>query len=116
MRFDNTSQRADWRTPWNPGRPARSSGTGLWLELDAILAVVVGGNSLLGGRFSIIGSLVGAMIIQAVNTGILLSGFPPEFNLIIKAIIIIVILVIQSPAMQSLTSFLSRRTDAKGRK
>jgi S1-C subfamily serine protease len=28
VRFDNTSQRADWRTPWNPGRPARSSGTG----------------------------------------------------------------------------------------
>jgi len=95
---------------------ADANNAGLWLELDAILAVVVGGNSLLGGRFSIVGSLVGAMIIQAVNTGILLSGFPPEFNLIIKAIIIIVILVIQSPAMQSLTSFLSSRTDAKGRK
>ncbi|WP_416066220.1 ABC transporter permease [Rhizobium sp. ZK1] len=95
---------------------ADANNAGLWLELDAILAVVVGGNSLLGGRFSIIGSLIGAMIIQAVNTGILLSGFPPEFNLIIKAIIIIVILVIQSPAMQSLTSFLTRRTDAGGRK
>lgn len=95
---------------------ADANNAGLWLELDAILAVVVGGNSLLGGRFSIIGSLIGAMIIQAVNTGILLSGFPPEFNLIIKAIIIIVILVIQSPAMQSLTSFLTRRTDAEGRK
>ncbi len=56
------------------------------------------------------------MIIQAVNTGILLSGFPPEFNLIIKAVIIIVILVIQSPAMQSLASFFTRRTDAGGRK
>jgi len=95
---------------------ADANNAGLWLELDAILAVVVGGNSLLGGRFSIVGSLIGAMIIQAVNTGILLSGFPPEFNLIIKAIIIIVILVIQSPAMQSLTSFLTRRTDAGGRK
>jgi len=95
---------------------ADANNAGLWLELDAILAVVVGGNSLLGGRFSIIGSLIGAMIIQAVNTGILLSGFPPEFNLIIKAIIIIVILVIQSPAMQSLTSFLTRRTDAGRRK
>ena len=95
---------------------ADANNAGLWLELDAILAVVVGGNSLLGGRFSIVGSLIGAMIIQAVNTGILLSGFPPEFNLIIKAIIIIVILVIQSPAMQSLTSFLTRRTDAGARK
>ncbi|MBB3312135.1 simple sugar transport system permease protein [Rhizobium sp. BK196] len=95
---------------------ADANNAGLWLELDAILAVVVGGNSLLGGRFSIIGSLIGAMIIQAVNTGILLSGFPPEFNLIIKAVIILVILVIQSPAMQSLTSFLTRQTNAGGRK
>jgi simple sugar transport system permease protein len=95
---------------------ADANNAGLWLELDAILAVVVGGNSLLGGRFSILGSLIGAMIIQAVNTGILLSGFPPEFNLIIKAVIIIVILVIQSPAMSSLTGFLSRRTDAGERK
>ncbi|MGO6785749.1 ABC transporter permease [Rhizobium ruizarguesonis] len=88
---------------------ADANNAGLWLELDAILAVVVGGNSLLGGRFSILGSLIGAMIIQAVNTGILSSGFPPEFNLIIKAVIIIVILVIQSPAVQSLAIFVSRR-------
>lgn len=88
---------------------ADANNAGLWLELDAILAVVVGGNSLLGGRFSIVGSLIGAMIIQSVNTGILLSGFPPEFNLVIKAIIVIVILVIQSPAMQSATAFFLRR-------
>ncbi len=93
---------------------ADANNAGLWLELDAILAVVVGGNSLLGGRFSILGSLIGAMIIQAVNTGILLSGFPPEFNLIIKAVIIIVILVIQSPALQSATVFFSRRSAATG--
>jgi simple sugar transport system permease protein len=89
---------------------ADANNAGLWLELDAILAVVVGGNSLLGGRFSILGSLIGAMIIQAVNTGILLSGFPPEFNLIIKAVIVIVILVIQSPAVQSAAVVLSRRS------
>lgn len=88
---------------------ADANNAGLWLELDAILAVVVGGNSLLGGRFSIVGSLIGAMIIQSVNTGILLSGFPPEFNLVIKAIIVIVILVIQSPALQSATAFFLRR-------
>ena len=91
---------------------ADANNAGLWLELDAILAVVVGGNSLLGGRFSILGSLIGAMIIQAVNTGILLSGFPPEFNLIIKAVIVIVILVIQSPAVQSAAVILSRRSSS----
>ncbi|EJC72690.1 permease component of ribose/xylose/arabinose/galactoside ABC-type transporter [Rhizobium leguminosarum bv. trifolii WSM2012] len=92
---------------------ADANNAGLWLELDAILAVVVGGNSLLGGRFSIVGSLIGAMIIQAVNTGILSSGFPPEFNLIIKAVIIIVILVIQSPAVRSLAIFASRRQSGR---
>jgi simple sugar transport system permease protein len=93
---------------------ADANNAGLWLELDAILAVVVGGNSLLGGRFSIVGSLIGAMIIQAVNTGILLSGFPPEFNLIIKAVIVLVILVIQSPAVQSAAIFMGRRSGPRG--
>lgn len=92
---------------------ADANNAGLWLELDAILAVVVGGNSLLGGRFSILGSLIGAMIIQSVNTGILLSGFPPEFNLIIKAVIILVILIIQSPALQSTAVFFSRKSGSR---
>ncbi|MBP1850074.1 ABC transporter permease [Rhizobium halophytocola] len=86
-------------------RGADANNAGLWLELDAILAVVLGGNSLLGGRFSIAGSVLGALIIQAINTGILLSGFPPEFNLIIKAAVIVMILVVQSPSVQSAIAF-----------
>ncbi|WP_159585460.1 ABC transporter permease [Chelativorans xinjiangense] len=86
-------------------RGADANNAGLWLELDAILAVVLGGTSLLGGRFTILGSLIGAMIIQSINTGILLSGFPPEFNLIIKAVIIMLILIIQSPALRMATVF-----------
>lgn len=87
---------------------ADANNAGLWLELDAILAVVVGGNSLLGGRFSILGSLLGALIIQAVNTGILTSGFPPEYNLIIKAVIIVVILIIQSPRIGDISALFKR--------
>ena len=60
------------------------------------------------GRFSIAASLLGALIIQSINTGILLSGFPPEFNLIIKAVIIVVILVIQSPRIQDVLAYLTR--------
>lgn len=78
---------------------ADANNAGLWLELDAILAVVIGGTALSGGRFSITASLIGALIIQALNTGILISGFPPEFNLIIKAVVIIVILALQSPVV-----------------
>ena len=85
-------------------RGADANNAGLWLELDAILAVVLGG-------FSLIASLIGAMIIQAVNTGILLSGFPPEFNLIIKAVIILIILVLQSPRIRTLSVFLASGRD-----
>jgi ribose/xylose/arabinose/galactoside ABC-type transport system permease subunit len=78
-------------------RGADANNAGLWLELDAILAVVIGGTSLLGGRFSVPLAVVGAIIIQAMNTGILVSGFPPEFNLIVKAGLIFLVLIIQSP-------------------
>ncbi|UXN74903.1 ABC transporter permease [Devosia sp. A8/3-2] len=78
-------------------RGADANNSGLWLELDAIPAVVIGGTSLLGGRFSVPMAVVGAIIIRAMNTGILMSGFPPEFNLIVKAGMIILILLIQSP-------------------
>lgn len=78
---------------------ADANNAGLWLELDAILAVVIGGTSLAGGRFSITASLIGALIIQALNTGILMSGWPPEFNLIVKAGVIVTILTLQSPAV-----------------
>jgi ribose/xylose/arabinose/galactoside ABC-type transport system permease subunit len=78
-------------------RGADANNAGLWLELDAILAVVIGGTSLLGGRFSVPLAVVGAIIIQSMNTGILVSGFPPEFNLIVKAALIFLVLIIQSP-------------------
>ena len=90
-------------------RGADANNAGLWLELDAILAVVIGGNSLLGGRFSILASLLGAMIIQTINTGILLAGFPSEFNLVIKAVLVIVILVLQSPRIVPYLELLASR-------
>jgi len=78
-------------------RGADANNAGLWLELDAILAVVIGGNSLMGGRFSVAAALLGAMIIQTIDTGILLAGFPSEYNLVIKAGLVVAILVLQSP-------------------
>jgi simple sugar transport system permease protein len=96
-------------------RGADANNAGLWLELDAILAVVIGGTSLNGGRFSLSASLIGALIIQSINTGILVSGFPPEFNLIIKASIIIIVLTLQSPALGMLTGFLHRTQAPSGR-
>lgn len=87
-------------------RGADANNAGLWLELDAILAVVIGGTSLLGGRFSIPMSVIGALIIQAMNSGILISGFSPQFNLVVKSGVIILILTLQSP---QISQWLSRR-------
>lgn len=90
-------------------RGADANNAGLWLELDAILAVVIGGASLMGGRFNLLLSVIGALIIQGMNTGILLSGYQPEFNLVLKAIVVLAVLVVQSP-MISLSHLLRRRT------
>jgi simple sugar transport system permease protein len=81
---------------------ADANNAGLWLELDAILSVVIGGTSLLGGRFSILLAIVGALIIQAMNTGILLSGLPAQFNLVVKAVVVLAVLLVQSPRLRAL--------------
>jgi galactofuranose transport system permease protein len=87
---------------------ADANNAGLWLELDAILAVVIGGTSLFGGRFSLVLAMVGALIIQAMNTGILLSGYPPEFNLVVKAAVVLIVLLLQSPRLTSAGAVLGR--------
>ena len=81
-------------------RGADANNAGLWLELDAILAVVLGGASLFGGRLSYGMVLLGALTLQALKTGILLSGFPPEFNLVAMAVVVSVLLVVQAPAVR----------------
>jgi len=87
---------------------ADANNAGLWLELDAILAVVIGGTSLFGGRFSLVLAVCGALIIQAMNTGILLSGYPPEFNLVVKAAVVLIVLLVQSPALANITTAVRR--------
>ena len=78
-------------------RGADANNAGLWLELDAILAVVIGGGSLMGGRFNLLLSVVGALFNQGMNTGILLSGFQPELNQVVKAVVVLIVLIVQSP-------------------
>jgi galactofuranose transport system permease protein len=88
---------------------ADANNVGLWIELDAILAVVIGGASLMGGRYSLVLALIGALIIQSLNTAIVLSGIPPKFNLVIKAAVIISVLLLQSSVAQAqLASIRSR--------
>jgi simple sugar transport system permease protein len=74
---------------------------GLYLELDAILAVVIGGTKLTGGRFSLVGSVIGALIIQTVSTTINTQGVAIESMLMVKAIVVIVICLMQSESLRA---------------
>lgn len=87
---------------------------GLWIELDAILAVVIGGTSLAGGRFSLAGTLVGAVFIATLARTIPTIGIPSEANYLFKAVVVILVCLLQSPrARASLRSVLTPRS-AKG--
>jgi len=77
-------------------KAADANNAGLWLELDAILATVIGGTPLQGGRFYPAGSLVGAILIQTLTTTILTRGVPVEFTLVVKALVIIAVCLLQS--------------------
>lgn len=72
---------------------------GLNIELDAIAATVVGGTPLTGGRATVIGTLVGALIMQIITTGFVMNGISYAWSLVIKAAIIIVAVYIQRPKL-----------------
>ncbi len=78
-------------------RAADANNAGLYLELDAILAVSVGGTALAGGRFSLAGTVVGAVLMQALTTTILTRGVTPEATLVLKAAVVVVVCLLQSP-------------------
>jgi ribose/xylose/arabinose/galactoside ABC-type transport system permease subunit len=69
---------------------------GLTLELDAILAVVIGGTSMAGGRFSLLASIIGAMVMQAVNTSMYAIGVPAFALQAIKGIVVILVILLYS--------------------
>ena len=58
---------------------------GLGMELDAIAAVAVGGTLLTGGRANVLGTLLGALLIQLVRYTLLANGVPDAAALVVKA-------------------------------
>lgn len=89
-------------------RSADGNNAGLLLELDAILAVTLGGTSLLGGRFSLAGTVLGALIIQTLTYTTYSIGVPPEATLVVKAVVVLAVSVIQSPSARALAMSLFR--------
>ena len=92
---------------------ADANNAGQLFELDAILAVALGGGALAGGRFSLAGSLLGALIIQALATTIYSSGIAPQVTLVVKAVLVIAVLLLQAPRFRSQVMSLLRRRAGK---
>jgi galactofuranose transport system permease protein len=90
-------------------KSADGNNAGLLMELDAILAVTLGGTPLTGGRFSLAGSLIGALIIQTLTYAIYSLGVPPEVNLVVKAGVVFVVMLLQSPEFRRSIAILVRR-------
>jgi simple sugar transport system permease protein len=81
-------------------RAADANSAGLWIEMDAILAVVIGGTLLTGGRYSLLGTLVGALIIQTLTTTVYTIGMPTNVTLVFKAVVVMAVCLLQSPRVR----------------
>jgi galactofuranose transport system permease protein len=77
-------------------RTSDANQVGLYYELDAILAVIIGGTLLSGGRFSLMASVIGALVIQATTTSTLAIGVPASAIIAVKALVVIVVILLYS--------------------
>ena len=88
-----------------------SNNAGLNFEMDAILAVVIGGTNMAGGRFSLAGTVVGSLIIRTIVTFVYYFGIVAEATMAFKALIIAVVIVLQSEPVRK---YFARRAAMKG--
>jgi galactofuranose transport system permease protein len=80
---------------------ADANNGGLWIELDAILAVVIGGTALLGGRFFLLGTTIGVAIIGTLEVTIINVGLSSQWQFTAKAIVVFVVALLQSPEFRA---------------
>lgn len=92
---------------------ADTNNIGLNMELDAILAVALGGNSLGGGKFNLAGSIIGAYTIQAITTTMYALGVSSAQAPVFKAVVVILIVVIQAAPVKEFFKKLSSKKAAK---
>jgi simple sugar transport system permease protein len=92
-------------------KSADANNAGQLMELDAILAVTLGGTSLNGGRFSVAGTVVGALIIQTLTSLIYSSGVPPQVNMLVKAVLVFAVMLLQSPEFRAAARRLAFRRE-----
>jgi ribose/xylose/arabinose/galactoside ABC-type transport system permease subunit len=76
---------------YRQGKPDAGAG----LELDAIAAVVIGGTSLMGGRGSVAGTVIGVLIFAYLNNILMLVGLPTDIQLVVKGLVIVLAVLAQ---------------------
>jgi len=94
-------------------KSADANYVGLYMELDAILAVVIGGTLMTGGRFSLAGSLLGALLIQSVTTTIYAFGVPPEVVLVVKSMVVLFVVLLYSEPVKVALDKLTRQKEVQ---
>ena len=72
-----------------------SPNAGIGFELDAIAAVVLGGTSLAGGEGSVVGTIIGALIIGVLNNGLNLMNVSPFYQAIVKGLVILLAVMVE---------------------
>jgi galactofuranose transport system permease protein len=85
---------------------------GLNLELDAILAVVIGGTLMSGGRFSLLGSIIGAWVMQAVTISMYAIGVPAFALQAIKGVVVILLILLYSEQVRGLVRRIGAQKEA----
>jgi len=85
---------------------------GLTLELDAILAVVIGGTSMAGGRFSLLASMVGALVMQAITTSMYAIGVPAFALQAIKGLVVVFVILLYSEQVRGFVRRITAQREA----
>lgn len=80
-----------------------ASNLGMNMELDAILAVVIGGTMMSGGRYSLMASAIGGLAMQAVTTTMYAMGVSANSLLAVKGVVVILIILLYSQQVKDLT-------------
>jgi simple sugar transport system permease protein len=83
---------------------ADANAAGQYIELDAILAVVLGGTSLAGGKFSLAGTVIGVFTIQTLKSTITFLGVPPAVSPLFMALVVVIVVLIQSRRVRGLAT------------
>ena len=92
---------------------ANANAIGGNIELYAILAVVLGGTSLMGGKFTVAGTVIGVFTIQTLDSTILFLGVPSAVAPLFLAIAVVVVVLIQSPRLRELVARTARGPRSK---